>query len=631
MCKNSESAHRKFADAAKYKWKAFVVDFSRVFGIWLALFFAHPHTALSALLLSFSADIPRMALEEIIRKHCLKNAHDYKLAIPAKVIGKVIAEWPDAKADMKGTMAKINEIAKEVNALTYEQAEAELVKYEGHFEEMARLKVEADANRKIELPGAQMGKVVTRFAPEPSGYPHIGHAKAAFLSYQTSQQYEGKMLLRFDDTNPEKELQEYVDALRDGLLWLGISWVAETYTSDRMVELYTFAEELMVKHSAYVCTCAPDVIKKNRMEMRECDCRANDDQGNLLLWKKMLGEKIAAGGAILRFRGGMHAQNTVMRDPALFRILEAEHYRQGKKYRVWPSYDFEAPIMDAEEGVTYAMRSKEYELRDELYFAILEKLELRKPVLIDFSRLSIKNAPLSKRLITPLVKEGKVHGWDDPRLPTLAGLRRRGILPDAIRIFVLSFGLSKVESEPGWDKLLDENRKLLEPTSQRRFFVSTPVKLTVSGAPAKKAILRNHPNNDAMGTRGIETNGVFFISGNDAAALTLGETFRLKELYNVKITEKGESNIVGEFAGEELIEGKKLHWVAEPNVPCSVLVAHDLFESEKFVEGSLETRQGLCETSCLALTEGDIIQFERYGFVRLDRKTADGLEFVHSC
>jgi glutamyl-tRNA synthetase len=572
-----------------------------------------------------------MNLEEIIRKHCLKNAHDYKLAIPAKVIGRVIAEWPDAKADMKGTMAKINEVAKEINSLSYEAVDAELAKYGEHFAQIAKEKAESSGPAKLELPGAEQGRVVTRFAPEPSGYPHIGHAKAAFLSFECSRVYDGKMLLRFDDTNPEKESQEYVDAIRDGLMWLGVTWVAETYTSDRMEELYTFAEELMVKHSAYVCTCTPESIKKSRMEMHECDCRANDDQANLILWKRMLGEKMAAGGAILRFRGDMHAQNTVMRDPTMFRILEAPHYRQGKKYRVWPSYDFEAPIMDSQEGVTHAMRSKEYELRDELYFAILEKLELRKPVLIDFSRLSIKNAPLSKRLITPLVKEGKVHGWDDIRLPTLAGLKRRGIMPDAIKTFVLSFGLSKVESEPGWDKLLDENRKLLEPSALRRFFVATPVRLTVQNAPAKKALLRNHPNNDAMGTRGVDTNGVFFIAGSDAQALQPGEAFRLKELYNVKILEKKDDGIIGEYAGEELMEGKRLHWVAEPNVQCSVLVAHDLFESDKFVEGSLETRKGLCETACLPLSEGGTIQFERYGFVKLDKKTPDGLEFVYSC
>lgn len=563
-----------------------------------------------------------MELSDAIRKWTLKNAADYKLAIPAKIIGKVIGEVPEAKADMKGTMAKINEEAKRVNALPLEQVQEELAAYS--FEE------KKEEKREIELEGAIAGKVVTRFAPEPSGYPHIGHAKAAFLEFSPVQKYGGKMILRFDDTNPEKEKGEFVQAIKDGLVWLGINWQEETYTSDRMEQFYEYAEELMVKRCAYVCTCEAQEIKKNRLECKQCDCRLRDEQENLLLWKKMKGAGMQAGQAILRYRGDMHAQNTVLRDPTLFRIIEAAHYRQEDKYRVWPSYDFAAPIMDSLEGVTHAMRSKEYELRDELYFLILKHLELRAPRLVGFSRLAIKGAPVSKRLITPLIAEGKVSGYDDPRLPTLAALKRRGMQPQAIREFVLSFGLSKVESEPGWGKLLNENKKIIDPSSMRRYFVKNPVKLDVMGAAEsirRQAHIRNHPAKD-MGERVVDASGNFFIAGADAAALAPDETLRLKDLYNVKVAKIGEE-IAGAYAGEEMIVGKKLQWVdANGCIKCKVLVPGDLLVDEKYNEKSMGVDEGLCEAECSKLEVGDIVQFERYGFVRLDKKEQGMLTFV---
>ncbi|MFA6214907.1 MAG: glutamate--tRNA ligase, partial [Candidatus Micrarchaeia archaeon] len=473
-----------------------------------------------------------LTLEESIRKHALKNAHDYKLAIPAKVIGKVLGEFPDAKKDMAGTMKLINEEAKRVNALSHEEVQKEMADFE-----YAERKEE---KKELELPGAIQGHVLTRFPPEPSGYPHIGHAKAAWLDRAGAARHGGKMLLRFDDTNPEKEKQEYVEALKEGLVWLGIDWSEESYTSDRMDDFYTYCDEMFIKYKAYVCTCSAEQVKKGREEQKLCDCAAREPQENMALFRKMRDGKMGEGSAVVRFRGDMHSENTVMRDPTLFRIITAPHYRQGEKYKCWPSYDFVAPIMDSTEGITHAMRTKEYELRDELYFAILKILELRPPQLIEFSRLSIKNAPISKRLITPLIEQKKVEGWNDPRLPTLLALARRGILPEAVKTFVLSFGLSKVESEPNWDALLAENRRLLDERAMRRFFVKSPAALIVDGAPAKEVAVKSHPKNAGMGERKIAAGSEFYISGTDADALQAGETFRLKDLYNLVVTGKAD-------------------------------------------------------------------------------------------
>jgi glutamyl-tRNA synthetase len=558
-------------------------------------------------------------LTEIIRKHALKNRKQYGSTNPKSIIGKVIADFPEAKADMGKTMKEAAGICEEVNALNDAALEAELSKYT--FEEKKQ------DEKGLELPNAQEGRVVTRFPPEPSGYPHVGHAKAIFLNREAANAYKGKMLLRFDDTNPEKEKPEYVDAIKDGFAWLGVKWDGkETYTSDYMEELYGYAKKMIEAGKAYVCDCSSEKVKKGRETGVACPCRGLSPADNVERWAGMLGSKYGAGEAILRYKLDLNSENTAMRDPTLFRIMLFAHYRQGERYRAWPSYDFAAPIMDSVEGVTHAMRTKEYELRNPLYFAVLEDLGLRKPELIEYARLAIKNAPISKRYITPLVKEGKVGGWDDPRLPTLRGLRRRGILPKAIRNFVLSFGISKVESEPGWEKLLNENRKLLDKNADHYFFVPNPLKLVVKGAGPKEVELKLHPQKE--GVRKYRVGETFFVPKAELEGMEEGEIFRLKDLYNVEITKKGEGEVHAKYAGEELTKGKKLQWVSEPN-ECEVLKVGDLLEGGKYNPESLVSEKGYCEKAVLELEKGTLIQFERYGFCRLD--SLEPLRLIHTC
>ncbi len=443
-------------------------------------------------------------------------------------------------------------------------------------------------------------------------------------------------MLRFDDTNPETERQEFVDAIKKDAGWLELKFGAkESYSSDYLPEFYGLCEKLFAMKKGFVCTCSQEQIASNREKKRECACRKRLVKENLSLWKQMLSGELKPGAAVVRFSGNMESDNTVMRGPTLFRIIEATHYRQGDKYRVWPTYDFEASVADSLSGVTHALRSKEYELRDELYYALLDALELRRPFVYDFSRLNIRGNVLSKRLIKPLVEGGKLQGWDDPRLMTVGGLRRRGILPQAIKNFVLSFGLSKVESSPSEEKLLSENRKLLDPVSERRFFVHSTVELLVEKHPpkVKSASVANHPTDKSRGRREILAGGKYFVSGDDAEQLKQGEVFRLKDLYNVKLVKKSANKLVGEYAGEEIVESKKIQWVpAEEKMDCILLVAGKLFDEEKkFVENSLLERKGFCEKSCEKLSVGMIVQFERVGFCRLDSKKGNKLVFVLSC
>jgi|SRR3989338_9033080 len=552
-------------------------------------------------------------LTSIIRKHALKNALDFGKANIGSVVGKVIAEMPTCKSDMKTTMQNINEIVNEVNKMTKDKIESELKNYS--FIEKPK-----EEKKGFDIQNAEMGEVITRFPPEPSGYPHIGHAKAAFLDYEIAKQFNGKFILRFDDTNPEKEEQKFVEAIKEGLVWLGIKWDTETYTSDNIESIYAHCSGLIARGYAYICTCKQEQISELRTSMKECSCRNKSINEQEQTWDTMIQGKVKEGQAILRFKGDMKSLNTVMRDPTLARIITKKHYRQGTKYKVWPSYDLAVVVMDALESITHPARTKEYELRDELYYALCVALGFKRPNLIGFSRLEIKNAPISKRLLKPLVEEGKVDGWDDPRLPTLAGLKRRGVLPEAIRTFVLSFGLSKVESEPTWERLLVENKKLLDPVAKHYFFVPDPIELSTE-----------HKNTVSYRIKGEERkakiNGKIYISKSDFKNLTKDEVFALKDLVFVK------------FDGKKLIEvkqneipEKKFQWVsASDSLKCEVWIPHDLLENGEYNKNSLEIAKGYCESACANIKEGEMIQFERFGFCRLDKKTKGKLYFVYSC
>lgn len=552
-----------------------------------------------------------------VLKYALKNAFEYGEAQVKSVAGKVLAEHPEAKKDMKETMKLIGEIVSWVNKMPKTEIEKKLGEYT-----FAEKKHE---EKKLELPEAEQGKVVTRFPPEPNGFPHIGHAKAALLDQEAAKAYGGKFIIRFDDTNPEAENEEYVKAILDSLGWIGVKSDEEVlFASDRLPFLYECAKKLLAQGDAYACSCKPEQVKAGRAEGKQCTCRLQQKpQQNLETFSKMLSGEFDEGDVFIRLAGDMASLNTAMRDPTLLRILKAPHYRQKNKYCVWPSYDFETPIMDSVTGVTHAMRSKEYELRDEVYKEVLQRMGLRIPKVVSFSRLSIQGLPVSKRLLKPLVKEGKVHGWDDPRMPTLVGLKRRGILPEAIKKFVLDFGLGKTESEPTLEALFSENRKLLDPACPRFFFVQDPVEVHVDmkGETMGEAHLKKHPSHD-MGERRIpiqmkDGKTVFFISGKDAAALNHEEVFRLKDLFNLKVEKKGDV-LDCSFAGKEIREGKKVQWTSGNSIPCTVLECLPLFEGENFNEKSLVEANGLCEPDCNTLKKGERVQFERYGFCILD-------------
>ncbi|MGI0062468.1 MAG: glutamate--tRNA ligase family protein, partial [Nitrosotalea sp.] len=416
-------------------------------------------------------------LKRVIRGIALLNAseHDGKTRNDS-IISKVIGTKPELRSRIKDVIPLISQIVIDVNRLSVESQKEEIVnKY-------AELLIVKPKQERIGLPpleGAEQNNVITRFPPEPNGYPHIGHAKASIIDEEYAKMYGGKLILRFDDTNPEKERLEYYAAIKVGLDWLGVKYDLVKNTSDDMEIIYKKAKELIDVGNAYVCTCDKETISKNRREMLPCKCRSGNLDQNNTRWNKMF-DKFKPGEAIVRFRGNMSSENTVMRDPTLLRIIDEPHPIHKDKYRVWPNYDLAVAIEDSIDGITHAFRTKEYELRTELYYALLDKLNMRKPKMLEFSRLEFEGMPVSKRVLKPLVEEGKVSGFDDPRLPTLEGLRRRGIVPEAIRKFVLSLGFTKSDTMPPFERLESFNRKIIDPKSVRLFIVLDPVKLTVT-------------------------------------------------------------------------------------------------------------------------------------------------------
>ncbi|NWJ78003.1 glutamate--tRNA ligase, partial [Marine Group I thaumarchaeote] len=487
-------------------------------------------------------------LKKEIRKIALQNAVEHDGKTKDKVVlSKSLGTIPELKNNVKEVIPEIASIVSQVNGMSIEEQKTEI---QNNFPEILNVKENVKEER-VGLPpleGAEQGKVVTRFTPAPNGYPHIGHAKAAIISEEYAKMYGGKLVLRYDDTNPEDTRLEYWAAIKVGLDWLGIEFDEIKNTSDDIGLLYDKCVEMIKKNYAYVCTCKRDTISKNRKEMVSCECSMGDVKQNEERWERMF-KKYKPGEAVVRFRGDMESKNTVMRDPVLFRINDARHARLAEEHRVWPSYDIAVAVEDSTDGITHALRSKEYELRNELYHAILDALDMRHPKMLEFSRLEFKGMPVSKRILRPLIDEGKVSSYDDPRLPTLAALERRGITPEAIRKFTLSLSLTKADTLAPFDSLEAFNRKIVDENSIRLFMVKDPTTLTIRNLPNSTVELPNHPSNK-MGTRKVMVGDSVFLSSDDVKSLKIGDQLRLMGLGNVKITSVN-SEITGEFTGDE--------------------------------------------------------------------------------
>jgi glutaminyl-tRNA synthetase len=517
---------------------------------------------------------------------------------------------------------------------------------------------------RADLDAGRHTTVVTRFPPEPNGYLHIGHAKSIGLNFGIAEEFGGRCHLRFDDTNPTKEEQEYIDAIERDVRWLGYDWGRHLYhASDYFEQLYEWAEHLVRTGKAFIDDQTQDDIRRTRGTLTEpgqnSPWRERPVEENLDLFRRMRAGEFPNGARVLRAKIDMASGNINLRDPVLYRILHANHPRTGGKWCIYPSYDFAHGQSDAIEGVTHSICTLEFEDHRPLYDWLIENLPVpSRPRQYEFARLNLTYTVLSKRVLTELVRGGHVKGWDDPRMPTLAGLRRRGVPPAAIRDFVGRIGVAKANSVVDAGLLDFSIREVLNRSAHRRMAVLRPLKLVIENypdGPGEELAAVNHPDDAAAGSRTVRFGREIFVERDDFMEnppkkffrLSPGKEVRLRYAYFVTCREVVK-NSAGEAVelrctydpatrGGNAPDGRKvqatLHWVsAADSVPAEVRLYNPLFAQPDPNVGdfaadlsptSLDVLTGCrLEPALAATAAGEAVQFERQGYFCLDPDSA---------
>jgi glutaminyl-tRNA synthetase len=499
-------------------------------------------------------------------------------------------------------------------------------------------------------------RIVTRFPPEPNGYLHIGHAKSIALNFGIAQEFAGRCHLRFDDTNPTKEEQEYIDSIQADVKWLGYDWGTDLfYASDYFERLYGWAEELIRAGHAYVDDQSQDAIRATRGTLTEpgknSPFRERSVDENLDLFRRMKAGEFPNGARVLRAKIDMSSGNINLRDPVLYRILHAPHPRTGDKWSIYPSYDYAHGQSDAIEGITHSICTLEFEDHRPLYEWLLDKLPVPShPHQYEFARLNLTYTLLSKRVLTELVRGGHVAGWDDPRMPTIAGLKRRGVPPAAIREFVKRIGVAKANSVVDVGMLEFSIREVLNKTALRRMAVLRPLKVVIENYPegqVEEIEAVNHPDDPAAGTRKIKFGRELYIERDDFMEtppkkffrLSPGNEVRLRYGYFITCREVVK-NAAGEVVelrctydpatkGGNAPDGRKvkatMHWLsASHSVPAEIRLYNQLFlkptpDAANFAADlnpqSLEVlTDARLEPAITEATSSDVMQFERQGY-----------------
>ena len=514
--------------------------------------------------------------------------------------------------------------------------------------------------------GKHDGRVQTRFPPEPNGYLHIGHAKSICLNFGLSEEYQGKCNLRFDDTNPLTEDTEYVDSIRSDVRWLGFDWDdREYYASNYFDQLYDFAIQLIQSGKAYVCDLNPEEVSEYRGPWngvgKKSPGRSRTVEENLDLFERMKSGEFKDGEKTLRAKIDMGAKNMNMRDPTIYRIRHASHHRSGDKWCIYPMYDFTHGLSDSIERITHSICTLEFENHRPLYDWFLAQLGVFHPQQIEFARLNLTYTVLSKRKLLSLVKENHVDGWDDPRMPTISGYRRRGYTPESIRNFCKEIGVTKYNSLTDIHLLERSIREHLNRISPRVMGVLNPLKVVIENFPEEKGEYRdavNNPEDPAAGTRPVAFTRELYIERDDFMEdpprkffrLAPGKEVRLRYAYFLKCEEVIKDPVTGEVtelrcsydpetSGGHAPDGRKvkgtIHWVsASESVQADVRLYEHLFSCEDpnaIQEGddwrnhlnpnSVQVLEDCRVEACLASASPDErYQFERKGYFCLDRQ-----------
>lgn len=564
-----------------------------------------------------------MSLDEVKRtaiKFAVQNAVKHKgRAQAGSVIGKVLSVNPNLKERVKDLIPTINAVIKEVNSWTVEKQMRVLE--ENWPELLDKKKVVEEKKTLPPLENLdQWPMVKTRFAPNPDGALHLGSAEPIIFCDEYAKMYNGHFILRFEDTSAEVKppIPEMYDAIIKDIQWLGVTIDEKYIQSDRLEIYYEYTELLLREGKAYVCVCEPRFFKSLYTASKACPCRNLPPTNHLKRWQKMLDGSYNKGEAVVRIKTDLKHPNPAIRDWPALRISDVAHPTQGNKYRVWPLYNFSCGLDDHLLNVSHIIRGKEHDVNTIRQRWLQKHLGWTYPEIINVGRLGLEAGILSKSKMRIGIEDGTYSGWDDPRLGTLMALRRRGLQPEAIREIMIQVGPKPINVTLSWDNIAAVNRRLIEKTSNRYFFVKDPIKLIVTDIEnSLKASLPLHPEDKNRGTRDyyikpIDDTFNFIISRDDVERLQQQNIIRLMGLINIEITESSTKFIKATYHSEDYLRGRELnapfiHWLPEGEGIKGKVIMPD---------ASIST--GIIEKGCMDLEINDIFQFERFGFCRVD-------------
>lgn len=579
---------------------------------------------------------PTNEVDSRVRRAALLNAfrHGGKAETSA-VIGKVLAERPYLKPTIRELARTCSQIVDEINQLSpsdqkriLEQDWPDLLLEEKRLEERIL----------PPLPNVEeYAQVVTRFSPNPDCVLHLGSTRAIILSHEYARMYDGRFVLRFEDTDPrlKRPRLEFYDLIEQDILWLGCKWDEKVIQSDRMELYYECAKKLLETGGAYVCTCSREDFRNSALASKACQDRNLKASEHLARWEKMLNGTYSEKEALIRMKTDLNHPNPAVRDWPALRIIDTEkspHPRVGSRYRVWPLYNMACGVDDHLLGISHVIRGKEHLTNEVRQRFMYNNLGWKYPETLHYGRLKVIGAELSKSRIIKLVEEKAVSGFSDPRLATLSALRRRGIVPDTLRHLIIEIGPRPVDATLSWKNIYAINRKIVDDKANRFFYLKDPVRMVVEGVDrtyvSRPAL---HPDHTERGRRSLEVRPMggkasILISSQDSQKLERGKLIRLMELFNVEVTSARADLVEAVFRSEDYEGARKIgapliQWLPmENNVPVDLVMADG------------EAMKGLGEKMLSQVVVGEIVQLVRVGFGRVDRQSADRVEifFAHS-
>lgn len=553
-------------------------------------------------------------LKKLAYKCALNNAvkHGGK-AKESAVIGMIFSLEPKFRKNVQEVIQATKDAVKKVNKMEKDEQIKEL-------ERIGKIKSKRKEKKEEleELPEPHKN-VVMRFAPSPSGPLHIGHARAAILNYEYTKRYNGKLIIRIEDTDPKKVYPDAYEMIPEDLEWLGVKYDEIVVQSDRIPIYYDIAKEVIKRNGGYICTCEPEKFRNLRDKSIPCPCRNNSVEENLEKWEQMF--EMDEGGAVLRIKTDLKHKNPAVREWVAMRIVDAEHPRVGDKYRVFPTMNFAVAVDDHLMGMTHVLRGKDHLANTEKQKYLYKHMEWEPPVFIHYGRVMIEDSQLSTSNIRKKIEKGEYLGWDDPRLGTLRALKRRGIKPEALKKLILEIGIKMADVTVSWEKIYGFNRNIVEKEANRYFFVPNPKKVKIKGLPKNfegKVVKRPlHPDFHERGYRKLTINKCVYLPTEDISGD--GINFRLIDAINVKFEENDVIYHSKSLEDAHKIKAKMIQWL-----PCDEVI------KAKVIMPDASVVKGVVEKNILKEKTNDIVQLERFGFARIDKIDKNEITLYYS-